>query len=232
MQAVETVAAREAPWRKGVRAAKANLVPGLIVQSVMVALMLAYFLHPPTRELLERLAAVKSRWGYGYSALAAVVAGALIPEVLRVVVFQKGRVVAANAGNIAFAVPFWAGMGVMVDALYRLQAVWWGDEAVPSVVIPQVLVDQFLFSPFVSAPLTTWLYAWKVGGYRMPPGFLTLKYYRDRIFPTVIAIWGVWIPIVTVLYALPETLQIPLFSLALSLWVMIYTWMSEEEVRG
>ncbi|MGB6221870.1 hypothetical protein [Haloferula sp.] len=221
---------REAPWRAGLRAAKANVIPGLMVQAVMVGLLVAYYFHPPTRELLERLAEVKSRWGYLYSAVASLVAGAVIPELLRILVFQKGRVVRENLGNFLFAAPFWAGMGMLVDAFYRLQAMWWGDEATASVVIPQVLLDQFVFSPFITAPLTTWLYEWKNLGYRMKREFFTLTYCRDRILPTVVAIWGVWIPIVTVLYTLPETLQIPLFSLALSMWVMLYTWMSEERL--
>jgi uncharacterized membrane protein YccC len=38
----------------------------------------------------------------------------------------------------------------------------------------------------------------------------------------------VWLPIVTILYCLPQALQIPLFALALTLWVMLCTWMSEE----
>ena len=45
------------------------------------------------------------------------------------------------------------------------------------------------------------------------------------------ATWGVWIPVVTVLYMLPEPVQIPLFSLALSLWAILYAWMSEEQAR-
>ena len=221
---------REAPWRAGLRAARANVVPGLMVQAVMVSLLLAYFHHPPTRELLERLAEVKSRWGYSYSALAAIVAGAVVPELLRVFVFQKGKFGRHNFSNLVFTAPFWAGMGMLVDAFYRLQAMWWGDEATVAVVVPQVLLDQFVFSPLLTAPLTTWLYGWKNRGYRWRKGVFTAGYYRDHIFPTVVAIWGVWIPIVTVLYTLPETLQIPLFSLALSMWVMLYTWMSEEKM--
>lgn len=221
---------REAPWRAGLRAARANVIPGLLVQAVMVSLLLAYFFHPPTRELLESLAEVKSRWGYAYSALAAVIAGGLVPELLRIFVFQKGKFRRDNVSNFVFAASFWAGIGVLVDAFYRLQVVWWGDEATAAVVIPQVIVDQFVFSPLITAPLTTWLYEWKNRGYRMGAGFFTLAYYRDHIFPTVVAIWGVWIPIVTVLYLLPESLQIPMYSLALTMWVMLYTWMSEERV--
>jgi hypothetical protein len=47
--------------------------------------------------------------------------------------------------------------------------------------------------------------------------------------PTLFATWGVWIPVVTILYSLPSLLQIPLFGLALSMWVILYTWMSEQQ---
>jgi hypothetical protein len=52
------------------------------------------------------------------------------------------------------------------------------------------------------------------------------------VVPTLFANWGVWIPVVSILYSLPLPLQIPLFGLALSLWVMIYTWMSERRIEG
>ena len=223
---------REAPWRAGLRAGRANLVPGLIVQSAMVGLMLAYYFHPPTRELMEGMAETKRRWGYGYSALAGVVAGALVPEGMRWLLFQKGRLRRRNLAELAFAMPFWCGMGLAVDLLYRGQARWFGDEAVPSVVVPQVLVDQFVYNPLFAAPVTVWLYAWKNGGYRWRREFLTLRYYRDRVVPALFATWGVWIPVVTVLYLLPEPVQIPLFALALSLWVMLYSWMAAEATSG
>ena len=74
-----TATSREAPWTAGLRAARANVVPGLMVQGVMLGLLLAYWFCPPTAELLDRLAAVKQRWGYGYSAISAIIAGALVP---------------------------------------------------------------------------------------------------------------------------------------------------------
>jgi hypothetical protein len=95
---------REAPWMAGLRAARANLVPGLIVQGVMLGLLLAYGFYPPTTLLLNRLALVKERWGYGYSAASAIIAGALIPELLRIAVFQKGRIRRNNGTNLLFTV--------------------------------------------------------------------------------------------------------------------------------
>lgn len=228
---VETDAAktREAPWLAGLRAARANLLPGLILQALMLALLLGYYLHPATTAWLDRLADLKLRWGFGYSALSAVIAGAFIPEIMRIAVFQKGSPRRENAANLLFTIPFWCGMGMLVDAFYRTQALVFGAEATLRIVAMKVLVDQFIYSPFIATPLTCWLYDWKLAGYRVAGSrrFLTRAYARDVMLPVVFANWGVWIPVVAILYSLPSTLQIPLFGLALSLWVLLLTWISE-----
>ena len=96
-----------------------------------------------------------------------------------------------------------------------------------------VLVDQLLYAPLIALPLTCWLYDWKNSGYRLAGvrRFLTAAYFRDVILPVIFANWGVWLPIVCILYSLPSLLQVPLFALALSLWVLIYTWISEQRTR-
>jgi hypothetical protein len=214
----------------GIRAARANVVPGLMVQGVMLAMLLAYYGYPPATRWLNDLAEVKTRWGYGYSALSGMVAGGVLPEIIRVIVFQKGKWRRANTGNLVFAMAFWAVMGMIVDGFYRLQAVWFGDEATVAVVVKKVLVDQFLYNPIVAGPLTAVLYDLKNRGFRLGGAseFFTPRYYREVIVPTLFANWGVWIPVVSILYSLPTSLQIPLLGLALSLWVMLYSWMSEQ----
>ena len=133
---METSAAarREAPWIAGLRAARANLLPALILQALMLALLLGYYLHPPLTEFMARLADLKLRWGFGYSALSAAIAGGIVPEIMRVAVFQKGRPHRTNAANLLFTIPFWCGMGMLVDAFYRTQALVFGAEASPGVV--------------------------------------------------------------------------------------------------
>ncbi|MFT4175508.1 MAG: hypothetical protein QM627_02525 [Luteolibacter sp.] len=219
----------EAPWVAGWQAAKANLVPGLVIQAIMLALLLAYYFYPPTTDLLNRLAGVKQAWGYGYSLVSAAIAGAVIPEILRIVLLQGRRVTRANLSNFLFSAVYWGVMGMVVDFFYRLQARWFGEEASFEVVAKKVLVDQFLYNPLFAAPVVAILYDWKNSGYRVRGfgRFFTWRYYKTTVIPTLFATWGVWIPIITIIYSLPSLLQIPLFGLALSLWVMLYTWMSE-----
>ncbi len=225
---------REAPWAEGLRAARANLVPGLLVQCLMLSMLLAYYFYPPMQHWLDALAQVRARWGYGYAILNSLVAGALIPELLRVFLFQKGKILPANFSNLAFSIPFWCAMGVAVDLFYRYQAQWFGAEANVAVVLKKVVVDQFLYNPLFAVPVTAWLYDWKSRGYRSEGTrvFFTAGYYRDVIVPGLFATWGVWIPVMLILYSLPSLLQIPLFGLALSLWVMLYTWMSEQRATA
>ena len=230
MAAIAPAKKLDAPWSAGLRAARTNLVPGLILQAIMLSLLLAYYFYPPTTGLLDKLAALKERWGFGYTVVASIIAGAVIPEIMRITIFQKGKVSRANLGNFIFATLFWTWSGIIVDLLYRQQAIWFGSEVTLGVVTTKVLIDQFVFNPLYAAPANAWAYDWKNSGYplRGLGRFFTVKYYRSVIIPTLVATWGVWIPIVSILYSLPSNLQIPLFALALSLWVMIHSWMSEQ----
>lgn len=215
----------------GLRAARANVVPGLMVQAAMLTVLLAYRYYPPTTVWLDELARLKARWGFGYSAVAAVIAGALLPELLRILVFQKGKVTEVNGRNLIYTIPFWGVMAITVDVLYRVQGIWFGTEATFSVVAKKVIFDQFIYSPLISGPLTVWYYDFKNRGRNAcpPREFLTWAHYREAVLPVMFATWGVWIPVVSILYSLPQLLQIPMYILALTLWVMIYTWMSEQQ---
>ncbi len=44
--------------------------------------------------------------------------------------------------------------------------------------------------------------------------------------PTLLATWAVWIPLMAIIYSLPLALQFPLFSLALTFWVLLLTYMT------
>jgi hypothetical protein len=213
------------PLLVGLRAARANLVPGLIIQLAMLAIVLAYYWHEPTRGALNVLAQWKERYGYVFSVLLSIFAGAVLPEVLKVLFFRRGRVRRENFQELVFATLFWGVMGAVVDTLYRLQAVWFGSEPTFSVLVKKVIVDQFVYCPVLAAPMTVWTYEWKNRRFAIQgiSHFFSLAFYRTKVLPTLIASWGVWIPVVTIIYSLPSLLQVPLFGLALSFWVLLVT---------
>lgn len=55
-----------------------------------------------------------------------------------------------NFAYLLFTIPYWCGMGVLVDVFYRTQVLIFGEEPTPQVVILKVLCDQLLYSPFVA----------------------------------------------------------------------------------
>jgi hypothetical protein len=216
------------PLSVGLRAARANLAPALIIQACVVAVVLAYYFHAPARAWLARMAELKREGGYLFSFASGAVAGGLLPELLKVAAFQRWRVRRENLADMLFGACFWGLMGMMVDGVYRAQAVMFGPQVDFATVLKKTLVDQFAFTPFISIPLTVVVFEWKHQGYSLAglSRVFGLSFYKQKILPTVVSALGFWLPVVILIYCLPPLLQFPLFTLALTLWVLIITWIS------
>lgn len=218
----------------GVRAARANIVPGLIVQAVMVAVAVGYYFSPVVRGWLEAVAGVKVQMGVWFAAAVGVLAGAVLPEVMKVACFQGWRVRGGNWRTLAVTVPVWAFNGSVVHYLYELQAVMFGGGNDAGTIAKKVAFDQFVFNPLFAAIVNTVVYDLLARGFTWGNvrGCCGWGYYRDRVVPTLIATWGVWIPLVAIIYALPGDLQIPLFGLALTFWALMLAWMNGGRGEG
>ena len=216
------------PLLKGLHAAKANLLPGLIVQTAMAALLLAYYFSGPARLWLAHLAEAKQRFGYLFSFGSGAVAGGILPEILAIAVFQHWRLRRENGPNVVFGIVFWGVSAMIVDAFYRAQAGWFGVHVDFATVSTKVFIDQFVYNPIWAAPWGIAAFEWKNQGYRFAgmSRVFTARLYKEKTLPALVATWGVWIPVVSMVYSLPSLLQIPLFSLALTFWVMLFTWMN------
>jgi len=216
------------PWLIGWEAAKANAAPAFLLQAAMLAILLAYYFHPPSAAILNSLADFKERHGLSFVLIAAVIVGALLPEIFVIIFFQRGRVGWQNARNFIFNAPFWAFDGFLVNLMQRGLAGWLGDRTTFPIVAAKICIDQFGYNPFFAAPYGVWGYAWKNAEYsfaRVRP-LLTWQYYRQHALPVVVATWAVWIPLMAIVYSLPLVLQFPLFALALAFWVLMMTYMT------
>src|ERR1700736_250120 len=212
----------------GWEAARANAIPALIIQAIMLALLIAYYTSGTVSLALTNLAEFKRTHGLVFVILASIAAGAVIPELFLVLFFQRGRPGLRNLRNLLFTIPVWGFDGSLVDLLYRSEATWFGDVATIPVVLTKICVDQFGYNPFFAAPFGVLTYEWKNSGVSMRPvrDLFTWKHYRDKIIPTLVATWAVWIPLMAIIYSLPLALQFPLFGLALSFWVLLLTYMT------
>ncbi len=216
------------PLTIGWDAARANAKPALIIQAIMLALAIAYYTNPATSNALRSLAKFKQAHGLVFVIAASVLAGAIIPEIFLILFFQRGRPQRVNLRNLAFTIPVWGFDGSLVDLLYRAEAHLLGDVAAAPVVLGKILIDQFGYNVFFAAPFGVLTYEWKNSGISLQPvrDLFTWRHYRDKIFPTLLATWAVWIPLMAIIYSLPLVLQFPLFGLALSFWVLLLTYMT------
>ncbi|MDQ6624718.1 MAG: hypothetical protein M3Y69_01060, partial [Verrucomicrobiota bacterium] len=199
-----------------------------VLQALTLVVLLAYYRSPTAKALLDRVAEYKTAHGIPFVVISTVVAGAILPEIFLVVFFQRARVRRQNFRNLLFTTPMWALDGIIVDLFYRGLAAWLGDEVSLSVVATKILVDQFGYNVFIAGPYEVIAYEWKNSGYSFAiiPQCLNLAYYRNKIVPTLFATWVVWLPLVAMIYSLPLALQFPLFSFALTFWVLLLTYMT------
>jgi hypothetical protein len=96
------------PFLLGWEAAKANAGPALLIQGLMLLLLLGYDFSPAVARSLDDFASYEARHGYTFVVVAAVLAGAVIPEIFLVLFFQRGRITKRNLRNLCFTIPIWA----------------------------------------------------------------------------------------------------------------------------
>lgn len=217
-----TAPAAEAPWVAGLRGARANLVPGLVLQAFALALVLAYYHHEPTRAWCEKLAAFRTEQGFIYSIVSTSFFGGLLPCLyLKLTPATRSRY---NFKQNLLLTVFWAYKGAEVDLWYRMLARFVGTGTDVATVAAKTALDQFVMCPLFFVPVTVLVYAWcesrfdtaaLVADWRAP------RWYIRRVPPMLISNLGVWTPTVCIIYSLPGPLQIPLFNLVLCFFTLL-----------
>ena len=149
---------------------------------------------------------------------------------MTVVLFQNRQVRRENFGNLLFGILYWGSAAMTVDAFYRGQNWVFGPQVDFCTVSKKVMVDQLIYTPLWSVPFGMAVFEWKNQDYSLAgmSRVLTIEYYKRKTIPAIVAGWGVWIPLVSLIYSLPPLLQIPLFSLALTFWAMLFTWINRK----
>src|ERR1700724_3924331 len=223
-----TASKSRTPLTIGWEAACANAIPALVIQATVLGLLIAYYTNSSMANALNKFAEFKRAHGLPLVVVASITAGAIIPELFLILFFQRGRPSRRNIHNLLFTIPVWGFDGSLVDLLYRGEAALLGDVVTLPVVAAKICIDQFGYNPWFAAPFGVLTYEWKNSGVSLQPvrDLFTWKHYRDKIIPTLLATWAVWIPVMAIIYSLPLALQFPLFGLALSFWVLLLTYMT------
>jgi hypothetical protein len=211
--------------RLGLGAARANLVPALCVEAMMLGLVLAYFYAPVARPLFDVLSDWNVRGGLIFSFVAMGVTVGGSTELFTVYLHKRGRWSREDLVNMAFNFLVFGLLGVMNSGLYQLQAHWFGAGRSLGTLARKTFVDQFLYTPFLSNPCQTLAFLWKAErfSFRRTVGNLGhfKQFYVITVLPVLVSNWCFWIPMSALIYCFPTTLQLPLGILAVSIWSML-----------
>jgi hypothetical protein len=203
-------------------AMKQNVLPGLILQLFAVLILMLYFFVPASKPTFIWFGDLKQQYGYLYSFLATSLFGGLIPFVF---LFLTRKLNSKNSiiGLFVFYIVFWGLKGIEVDYFYRLQGDWFGYASNFRTTAMKVAVDQFLYSTLWAAPSITVIYLWIEHNFNFRHCFQAInKHFIFIKIPAVIlSNWLIWIPAVSIIYSMPNELQIPLFNLVLCFWVLL-----------
>lgn len=210
-------------------ALRQNLLPGLVLQLFAASLLILYFFVPASKPVFTVFGELKQTYGFIYSFFATALFGGLIPFLY---LWLSNRI-APNRnllGLLVFYVGFWGLKGIEVDFFYRLQAEWFGTDNDVKTIVTKMAVDQFLYSALWAAPGITIVYLWMESHWNIAKTktAMTADFFRVKIPTVILSNWLVWIPAVSVVYAMPAELQIPLFNLVLCFWVLLLAVLNKQ----
>jgi hypothetical protein len=229
MTAVEPeAAALPSPLEAGAAALRRFWRPFVLIQGTAALVALAYWASPTFRQACALAAAWKADGGLPIAAALTAVAGGILPEAAKLLADRGRSSLRGRGSEILFNTAFFALDGVVIDLLYRGEAVLFGREGLVRTVAEKVAFDQFVFSPLWSVAIVI-LFAWRQRGYSLAATRAVLAggIYRTRVLPLLIPNWLFWIPMVSIVYALPVPLQFLLFVPALAAWSLIMVFIAQ-----
>jgi len=208
-------------WFRCRQSLRTNLITGVVVWSFGLLIILSYHWSPGFSRLLGNLGSLKKEWSYLYSCISTAFFGGLVPYLF---LYYRGMLpVGCKLSWLLFFLIYWGIKGMEVDAFYRLQGYLFGYESNFITILTKVLVDQFVYCIFWSAPFTALFYGWKKAGFKLvkDPPWLSARFICEESIFLLISTWIIWIPSVSIIYAMPENLQIPLFNITLCFFVLV-----------
>jgi len=224
----EATSAPSSLLRASLRAARANLVPGLVLQCFAAGLVAAYYFHPAARAALESLARFRLQAGLPFDLVTTAFFGALLPfAVLRLQAATRHRY---NGLQVLALTSYWAYKGGEVSLFYRVQAIMFGEGSDFSTIVLKTTFDQFIYCPLFAVPVTWLVYTW--AEHRFDSRVIRSEWRRPGwygrcVLPLLVATWSVWVPAVAIIYLLPTALQLPLQNVVLCFFTLMVIFLTK-----
>lgn len=219
--------ARESVFGPGLRALKRAWAPMVLIQAVLVAVVVGFFVSPGVGEVLGRLADVKDAWGVWMAVATGFVAGGFVPEGAKALTGRMGRVSGKWLADTLYTGFVYSIVSVGVWILYALMEDWFGPTRGLGELVPKVLLDQLVFSVFFSIPFAYHMFTWRDRGFAGSywRRVFSWEVYRREVAPGLVMCWAFWGPAVTCIYVFPERLQFVVSMLCQGVWSLVFVLM-------
>lgn len=211
--------------RPGIAAIRGFWRPFVLIQICAAAVVVAYYHVPGVAERLDGIERLKARWGYLFSFTVGIFAGAIVPEIFRLLVQPGHRFSPAQRRDVFLSFFYFGTMAVLCDGLYRLLDIAIGTELSFRTVVLKMLADQFLFTATLGTGIAAvyfplyrsrWDFSKVLGGFG-------LGWYLRNVIPILLPAWAYWIPMCLLMYSMPSLLQVPFCACATAAWGLIVT---------
>lgn len=209
------------PWKIGLQSARANLIPGIVLQIAAVLLIISFHFVPAVRDALGVVAGWQTRFGVAFSCVSFLLFCGILPTLICLFVPSLRPKNPLKA--FGFAIVFWSFMGLVIALFYQAQILLFGNEHDLVTLVKKVVFDQFVFSAFLAVPFVSIVHAWKDRGCRWSTlrPLLGKGWYPRLVVPTLIMNWAVWFPSLFVIYSMPAPLQPHIAGLVSGFWSLM-----------
>lgn len=218
------------PFLPGLIAFRKNIRPILVIQAAIIGLVVGYYVSPQVKQVAGHVSDWKDHVSLPALFAVGMFAGGLLPEIAKAV---SGHLKPSPDWFRAtlYNAFVYGCVALLTNFFYSALGIWFGTGNAPVTVVTKTCVDMFVATPLMFTPFTVFLFEAYALGFQ--PGrigkSLSQSFYRRRIVPTLVMAWGVWIPVLSAMYALPLSLQFPTAMLAEAAWSIMVVFVNVNE---
>jgi hypothetical protein len=202
--------------------------PFLLLQGAALLLIVGYYWVPAVTRACVRVAEYRAHAGLIFSAIAAGLAGSVLPDLAKRIVRRDYRIDRRDVRDLVFTFSAFGFSGVFTDVQYHGFAWLYGDGHDAATVIKKVLTDQFVTTPVYGTPYWVVVYLWRRERYHPLATIRRLRprWYLSDVAPLLVTGWAFWIPMCSLIYSLPTALQFLLFCFSLAGWSLLMVFIA------
>lgn len=200
----------------------------LLIQGAAFGFVISYYQSPALQEWAAGVGEAKVAGGIWFLLVAGVLAGAVVPDLAKVLTGKLRRFDRAWVSRFLTAAFVYATLSVVVDVFYIGLARVFGEGVDVGTILAKVTVDMLLFSPLLAVPYSVAAFRWRLDGFqvRALPYLFSWSFYRREVVPVLAMTWVFWIPMLMCVYALPLDLQFTFSRFTSAAWSVILVFMT------